>query len=174
MNLWRRGGRFTFQKRIPSDLVPRLGASPARLALPACGVREARRTAALLGGLAEAVFDQLRLEMEFGDDPRERLIEELEEALRTSEELRRIEVELVERRCLMERLHEQRDMHERLEKLEQPLARIKAGLAQVRIRSGVPSEVGAMLAALQEQVSSLANNGSQQQPLPHLSESYAK
>ena len=53
MNLTRRGPRFTFQKRIPSDLTARFGASPIRLPLPPCGAREAQRLAALLGGQLE-------------------------------------------------------------------------------------------------------------------------
>jgi hypothetical protein len=68
MNLWRRGSRFTFQKRVPSDLVPVLGATPIRLALPRCGSRQAARLAALLGGTAEATFQQLRFGMRDSED----------------------------------------------------------------------------------------------------------
>src|SRR3546814_13303124 len=124
MNPWQRGSRFTFQKRIPSDLVPVLGATPIRLTLPPCGRRQADRLAAILGGTAEATFQQLRLGMRDSqeEDPRDAVIRELQEYLReaeqaltTSEELRRVEVEHVERVCLMERLEEQQGVLEPLD-----------------------------------------------------------
>src|SRR3546814_12770683 len=100
MNLWQRGSRFTFQKRIPGDLVPVLGASPVRLALPPCGRRDAQRVAALLGGTAETLFHSVRLGMAKHDDPRDLVIRELEAALQTaeaaladSEEARHLEAE---------------------------------------------------------------------------------
>lgn len=73
---------------------------------------------ALLGGMAEAIFQQLRLGMrDSQEDPRDAVIRQLQEYLReaeqalaTSEELRRVEVEHVERVSLMERLEEQQDM----------------------------------------------------------------
>lgn len=59
-------------------------------------------------------------------------LQEAEHALATSEELRRVEVEHVERVCLMERLEEQQDMRERLQRLHAPMKRIQEGLREIR------------------------------------------
>jgi len=188
MNLWRRGSRFTFQKRVPSDLVPVLGATPIRVILPRCGRRQAERLAALLGGSAEATFQQLRLGMrDTEEDPRDVVIRELREYLReaehalaTSEKLRHMQVEHVERVCLMERLEEQQDMHERLQRLHAPMKEIQEGLRRIRQKrlegeaaATAAKETASVLAQVQEHLA-LLKPGATDPVLPLFSEDFPK
>jgi len=83
VNIWQRGSGFTFQKRIPSDLVGALGASPIRLVLPPCGKRKAERAAAVLNGVAEARFQRLRVGIDKMDGIRDKVLEELRGVLET-------------------------------------------------------------------------------------------
>lgn len=98
MFLTRRGARFTFQKRVPADLVPLFGPAPIRLLLPPCGAREARRSAALLGGVTEAEFRSARRRgMDDDQDPRDALIAELRKALAEEREAKKREAQMVDR-----------------------------------------------------------------------------
>lgn len=72
MHLWKREGGWTFQKRVPSDLINCLGTTPIRLSLPPLKAREAQRQANLLAGMAEQSFAQLRrIGMPEGSDGRD-------------------------------------------------------------------------------------------------------
>lgn len=138
MNLTRRGPRFTFQKRVPSDLAERFGASPIRLPLPPCGAREAQRLAALLGGQLEVRFMEARLACGPEDeDPRDAVIRELMEMLEHAYATRHRQVKdsvrTVELRHLMERLREQNALRERLAGLDRPLHQIRDGFRKLMV-----------------------------------------
>jgi hypothetical protein len=58
--LTRRGNSFTFQIRVPRDLDPDSSIAPIRVTLGPMMIREARRQAKCLAGLAEIAFRRLR------------------------------------------------------------------------------------------------------------------
>lgn len=169
MNLTRRGPRFTFQKRVPSDLAERFGASPIRLPLPPCGAREAQRLAALLGGQLEVRFMEARLAGGPEDeDPRDAVIRGLMEMLERAHGMRPGLVAKKDPtaglRHSTERLHGQDALRGELTDFAARLDRLQDRKQDHVARHAAPAvgdEILARLAAMEQQLA--ANAASQAQ-----------